>query len=176
MGMKKELAEVALAVIVALAAYQTAALLLGTNVPVTSVVTGSMEHSVDFDQWWSMSETEYSKFNITREDFLSFPYKKGLYVGDIVVVKKSDGIKKGDVIVYHPYEGCFDNVPPKATIIHRVVSTNPLVTKGDNNDNPDTLNRRIDGKSCILSIEGKAIATLPLLGYPRTILFKIIGI
>ena len=123
-----------------------------------------------------MNQYKYSQLNITREDFLSFPYKKGLYVGDIVIVKKTDDIKKGDVIVYHPAEGCFDNVPPKATIIHRVISTDPLVTKGDNNDNPDTLNRRMDGKTCIVAIEGKAIAALPLLGYPRTVLFRIAGI
>ena len=154
MGMKKEIAELALAVIIALAAYQAVGFLFGTTVPVTSVVTPSMEHSADFADWWDANNAKYSALNITKEDFLSFPYRKGLYVGDMVIVMKTNDLKKGDVIVYHPLNGCFEGISTKATIIHRLVSVEPLVTKGDNNPRPDMAG----DKNCIVSVEGKAVA------------------
>jgi|SRR3989344_1713635 len=167
----KELKELAFAIIVALLIYQAASLLLGTRVPVTAVVSTSMEHATQFSEWWTTKEKEYLAFNVTKEEFLSYPYGEGMYVGDMVMVVNTT-IRKGDVIVYHPESGCFANVKTADTIIHRVVSTEPLVTKGDNNAAPDVK----EGKSCIVSVEGKAVIGAPLLGYPRLLLFRMTGI
>ncbi|MBI4014969.1 MAG: hypothetical protein HY365_03365 [Candidatus Aenigmarchaeota archaeon] len=171
MDVLKEMKEMIFAVAVALILYNAASLLFGTHVPVTAVVSTSMEHTAQFGGWWTMKEREYSAFNVTKEEFLSYPYNEGMYVGDMVLVMNAT-IRKGDVIVYHPATGCFDSVKTTDTIIHRVVSTEPLLTKGDNNPGPDVKN----GKSCIVSIEGKAVIGVPLLGYPRMLLFRMTGI
>lgn len=167
----KEAKEMVFAVIAALIIYNAASLLFETHVPVTAVVSTSMEHPTQFSEWWATKEREYAALNISKKDFLSYPYGEGMYVGDMVLVVNAT-VMKGDVIVYHPDAGCFANVRTSDTIIHRVVSTEPLLTKGDNNAAPDVKN----GKSCIVSVEGKAVIGAPLLGYPRLLLFRIAGI
>ena len=171
MDLKKEVKELVIAVIVVWVIYQGISILLGTAVPVTSIVSSSMEHPLDLDEWWTENQEKYHKYEITKEEFNSYSFRNGLYIGDMIVVMNSE-IKQGDVIVYHPKEGCFPKISSRDTIIHRVISVDPIITKGDNNRNPDLIN----GESCILSIEGKAILGAPLVGYPRLLLFWTAGI
>jgi signal peptidase I len=172
MDILKEFKEIIIAVILVLVLYNGLSFVLGTTVPVTSIVSQSMQHSSNFEEWWAFNEGKYSEFNITKESFSSFPYKDGLYIGDMIVVAKAEQINIGDVIVYHPADGCFPGISSKETIIHRVVSTDPILTKGDNNPSPDLFRE----KSCVTKIEGKAVLGLPLLGYPRLLLFQLTGV
>jgi signal peptidase I len=103
---------------------------LGTQFPLVAVVSSSMEHHGNFDEWWRANGNWYISQNITKEEFLQFPHYNGFNKGDVFIVKgiKLDDVKVGDVIVYMVPE-------KKDPIIHRVVAKkeNTLSTKGDAN-------------------------------------------
>ena len=126
-------------------------LVLGTDFPVVAVVSSSMEHSVRFDQWWLSNRDFYEDINIKKEEFQNFPFKNGFNKGDIMVLIKPKNIKRGDVIVY-------DSRKYQYPIIHRVISTEPIITKGDNNS-------RDDGNINKEAVVGKAIFRIHLLGW-----------
>ena len=87
--------------------------------------------------------------------------RPALDVGDIVIVLKTDKIKKGDVIQYRSPEGF--------TITHRVIDIKRMggeivyITKGDANEEPDPPVSR-------QQIVGKVIAVIPKVGWIGIIL------
>lgn len=134
--------------------------LLNTTHPIVAVVSGSMEHTGNFDKWWVQQGTYYAEYNITKDEFLFFSFKNGFDKGDIMVVigKEPENINIGDVIVFK------GNL--RDPIIHRVVKgwkedNYYFQTKGDNNfySRPD---EEMIGKEKII---GKAIFKIPLLGW-----------
>lgn len=139
--------------------------LLGTSYPVVAVVSESMEHNINFDEWWQGNKEWYIKNGIEKEEFEKFSLKNGFNKGDIMILfgKESDDIQIGDVIVFRS-----DRKDP---IIHRVVNTsnnNGMIyfqTKGDNNRDfikSSILDeRRISSDSLI----GKAVFRVPFFGY-----------
>ena len=156
--------------------YPGLAFLLGTTHPVVAVVSESMEHNANFDDWWDKAngryivnnqvvENWYINIGIKKEDFIGFPLKNGFNKGDIMVLhgKTPKDIKIGDVTVYWSAR--------KVPIIHRVVKkwqengVYYFQTKGDNNHisikDPSLDETRISQDKVI----GNAVFKVPFLGY-----------
>ncbi|MEW6063447.1 MAG: signal peptidase I [Nanoarchaeota archaeon] len=144
--------------------------LFGTGYPIVAVVSSSMEHKYNFEQWWINNRDFYSAYNITKEEFKDYSFNNGFNKGDIMVVigKKSENINIGDVVVFR---GSL-----RDPIIHRVIkkwnnSIYYFQTKGDNN-----LNSRADelsiGEERVL---GKAVFRVPFLGWIKIIAVELIN-
>lgn len=158
--------------------------LLGTSYPIVAVVSSSMEHTGNFDEWWSHSAPDYAKFGIAKEDFENYPMKNGLNKGDIVILNRyaPEKLKKGEIIVYWTKRA--------DPIIHRVVAIDNITimqTKGDNyNTNrnqiihyvnalgqdvpkgsPDSIKFHDETDIRKEEIIGRAWIRIPLLGYVK---------
>ena len=179
MELKSTIREILTALVFAVVFYQILSIFLSVSIPITSVVSNSMDHNNDFDRWWSSKIDIYKDYDFTKSDFQEFPFKKGINKGDLIIstgIKKED-IEIGDVIIYKPKDGnCFKGLTSDNTIIHRVVRIDDeIYTMGDSvNNNMEDVDS--NEKSCIGNIEGKAILALPLLGNPRLFIFEIAGI
>jgi signal peptidase I len=157
--------------------YPGLGLLLGTEFPVVAVVSGSMEHHPsNFDDWWVQNEDFYLSMNITKFDFMTYPFKNGFNKGDIMVLGGINpyALEKGEILVYwsrKPYP-----------IIHRFVGERLegndiyLMTKGDNGlTNPtfvvsaDLNEIRIHPDDAI----GKAVLRIPYLGWVKILAVNI---
>jgi len=138
--------------------------LFGTSTPVVSIISSSMEHDKQFDQWWIENEDYYSLRNITKSDFEKFPFKNGFDKGDVMIIfgKKPDAIKIGDVIVF--------KAKKTEPIIHRVIkkeyaSEIVFQTKGDNSDTQVKGDEFDETKILENQILGKAVLRIRWLGY-----------
>jgi signal peptidase I len=134
---------------------------------IVAVLSASMVHnSFTQENFWNWLE----KNNFTREEIESWPFLGGLNVGDAVTVVavSPEEIKVGDVIV-------FIKPGTKEMIIHRVIARHEggyYTTKGD--ANPKVL--RFEQRVPYQVIIGKARHRVPLLGYPRVLLARLLGI
>ena len=150
--------------------YPLLGLFLATSHPLVAVVSGSMEHNVNFDLWWERNKDWYQPNGITKEEFKDFSMTNGFNKGDIILLKGSDNYEVGDVIVYR-------NPGHENPIIHRVVKAEVedgkiiYITKGDNNSIEDPFRVR--------TVIGEAVVRIPLLGWVKiiftTIVNKIVG-
>lgn len=140
--------------------YPGIGLILGTSHPLVAVVSCSMEHNADFDNWWQANEEWYENTNISKEEFNQFHFKNGINQGDIMVLKDRENIKTGDVIVFNGRGN---------PIIHRVVEEKEqgFRTKGDNNPVPDA--------GMTNDIIGEAIFRIPYLGWIKIAFNGLIG-
>ena len=143
-------------------------LILGTSYPVVAVVSGSMEHSTDFDDWWHSQETIYQRFNISRQDFEEFPLKDGFNRGDIIFLRgvNKDDLKVGDIIVFKSQD--FKARPDP--IIHRAILIKrdepfTIQTKGDHNFLQIQGRELDETKIAWDQVVGKAWIRIPMLGY-----------
>ncbi len=135
--------------------YPGLGLLLGTQFPVVAVVSESMEHNGNLDQWWQSQEKIYSQLEITKEEFQTYPLTNGFNKGDLIILIRPSNLKKGDVIVFKG--------EPSEPIIHRIVKADDgtYQTKGDHN-----LGSRQDELNITPNlILGKAALRVPLLGW-----------
>ena len=57
--------------------YPALGFMLGTSFPVVAVVSSSMEHNTNFEEWWSVNSDYYSNFNIEKNEFGSYIFKNG---------------------------------------------------------------------------------------------------
>jgi signal peptidase I len=154
-----EIGEIVLAFFVAWLGYQSLALATGTNMPIVAVVSDSMYHEVnDFNGWWNSRQSFYDEISITKGQFENFPMRNGLSRGDLLFVTKSNP-KIGDIIIY-------DRIGAGYTIVHRVVKMegSEYITKGDNNFKQDPPVSKSQ-------VRGKVEFAIPLLGFPRLVLF-----
>lgn len=150
--------------------------ILSTTHPIVAVVSSSMEHNGDFDEWWSNTNTWYEENNISKTSFIEFKFKNGFNKGDIMILKgrKSEDIKIGDIIVFQSHK----TKPKPDPIIHRVVkienknNTYYFQTKGDNYKTNKNQIKGCDKTGCIdekniaqEQIIGSAMVKVPLLGY-----------
>ena len=131
---------------------------------VTSILSPSMVHgpnvNVTYYTWWM--ERGYNASNFT--------FSHGLDVGDAIIVVDGN-ISIGDVIVFYPHGSSY-------TFVHRVVdihcdnTTCYYTTKGDANmySLPQEINISRD------RVVGKVVMSIPYLGWPRTLMFYILGI
>lgn len=146
----------------------------GSPLPIVIVESCSMYHALPFDKWWELKESEYSQFNIIKDEFSSFPFKNGLSKGDIIFVWSRANYKKGDTIIFRPNPEANHRNP----IIHRLISENKIATKGDNNEfqlklndnsNPSNIDETNIPQEDVL---GKAALKIPYLGWVKLIFFE----
>jgi len=132
-------------------------LVLGTQFPLVAVVSGSIEHNSNFDDWWDDKGNFYERQGLNKTDFENYKFKNGFNKGDVIILKRANNLKVGDVIVFQG--------DPKDPIIHRIIkiSNNGYTTRGDNN-----LGTRIDEKDIVGDrVFGKAIFRIPYLGWVK---------
>jgi hypothetical protein len=170
------LANIALAfVLIKFIVYPAIGLVLATTHPVVAVMSSSMEHGGNFENWWDYDDAIcgerlackqkdfYGLYNISMAEFGGFRFVNGFNTGDIMVITgaKAEKIKIGDVIVYWGDEP----VP----IIHRVIEISNesgqlyFRTKGDNNPTLNYNEYKIDSRLVI----GKAVLRIPYLGWVK---------
>ena len=135
-------------------------LITNTPLPLVVVESCSMYHPISFDGWWERNAGWYERRNITKTEFSAFPLKGGLNKGDIVLVWGRSTPKRGDVIIF--------NAETRYPIIHRMISEDPLETKGDNN--PDQLS--LEHSIAPNAVVGISIARIPMLGWIKLIFFE----
>lgn len=154
--------------------YPGLGLALGTTYPVVAIVSSSMEHSENFDEWWQLQRNFYENYNISKEQFMDFKYRNGFNKGDIMILRgvKPENVKIGDVLVYKA--GRAD------PIIHRVVNISNydgiyiFQTKGDNNlyqIKSPWLDETNVPESAII---GKATLRIPFLGWIKIAFVEIL--
>ncbi len=150
-------------VIVKFLIYPGLGLVLDTDFPIVAVISSSMEHKGNFNEWWENSKGFYEKQGITKEQFKDFTLNNGFNKGDIMILYSKDYLELGDIIVFQGSE-----VEP---IIHRIIKIhddNTYQTKGDNyQTNPES---RPDEKSIPKGkIYGKAVIRVPFLGWLKIV-------
>ena len=141
--------------------------LLETTHPVVAVVSGSMDHSGDFDDWWERQGKWYEDKGITKEEFMQYDLKNGFQKGDIIFLKGKDEFYIGEIIVFN---GNSDN-----PIIHRIVAKNDgnYQTKGDaNTDSSKNIGELEISKERVI---GKALFRIPFLGWFKVWTSEILG-
>ena len=150
--------------------YPGLGLIVGTQHPIVAVVSSSMEHNETFDKWWPYQNQWYSKMDISKERFETFPFKNGFNKGDIIFLIGSNpkDIRIGNIIV-------FQSAKPDP-IIHRVVAKWQynekyyFQTKGDNRlTNQESIrSTQIDETNISENtVIGKALFRVPWLGYVK---------
>ncbi len=145
------------------------AFFLGSSFPVVAVVSGSMHHDSDFNTWWNSQAicsgkictqgNFYGQFNISENEFMKFKFANGFNIGDVMILTAPKDVHVGDVLVYVAANG--------EPIIHRVISLDPLETKGDHNEAQivtASVNEQTVSHDVIL---GKASFDVPLIGYVK---------
>ena len=143
--------------------YPGLGLIFGTGYPIVAVVSGSMEHSGNFDTWWQTDcsdgaqGTLYEPYGITYQNFQEYRFRNGFNKGDIMIIWNHDPIEVGDVIVFNGNRG--------DPIIHRVVKSEQQLykTKGDNNCGSAAFEEQIKQEQVI----GKAVLRIPYLGWVK---------
>src|SRR3989338_3553698 len=163
------LANIALAfILIKFIVYPGLAFVLATTHPVVAVVSESMEHNANFDNYWERAQGFYVANNIMKTHFESFPLKNGFNKVDIMVLKgkKAADIKVGDIIVFWSAR--------KDPIIHRIVKkwqengAYYFQTKGDNYiTNPASIKNPLLDETRISQdkVIGNAVFKIPILGY-----------
>ncbi len=145
--------------------YPVLGFFLGTSFPIVAVVSESMEHNLNFENWWSSNNQFYESLNITKEEFLTYRFKNGFNKGDIIILTGAKDIKRGDVLVYLSSQH-------SNPIIHRAVIINDKIsTKGDNVAGIQEFEKNISRNSIV----GRGLVKIPLLGYIKLIFTSIIG-
>lgn len=135
-------------------------LVTGSSLPLVVVESCSMYHESKFDSWWEKNSEWYEGKNITREDFENYPIKGGLNKGDIVFIVGRGGYNEGDVIVF--------NANRKYPLIHRIVGSEPINTKGDHNPDQIDIEKSVSEDEII----GKAFFKVPYIGWVKLVFFE----
>ena len=145
----------------------------GTTLPLAIVESCSMYHDgnlfSNYDEWWSKSENKYSEFEINKEEFKDFIFKRGFTKGDIlfIVGTKPEKLEVGDVIIFEASQ--------KNPIIHRIINIKQeneeytFSTIGDNNNGQLSFEKVISEDKIV----GKASFRLvPYLGWVKLVFFE----
>jgi len=137
-----------------------------TSLPIVVVESGSMQRpgsffEDNFQPWWDEKGSWYEEINIEKEHAREWPFKRGLYMGDIVFVVGYGEIEIGDIIIFEANK--------RYPIIHRVVEIKEendqkiYSTKGDNNEDQLTSEKRITEEDIL----GNAVFRVPKIGWIR---------
>ena len=137
-------------------------LLTGTALPIVVVESCSMHHIGDFENWWGANSAWYENRGITKEQFAACTLNNGFTKGDIILVTSATEVTLGDVIIF--------SAPTQYPIIHRVIASDPLATKGDNNPSQISFEKDITPEQKI----GKAVFKIPALGWIKLIFFELL--
>lgn len=155
----KELKYFALGLLIAFLFHKLVGLALGTPIPLIAVVSASMEHRNPELTHYAWLE---QRFGYNRSYVKSWPFAKGISVGDLPIVAKAEHYEVGDVIVYAV-------AGQRAPIIHRIVKINEdgsFQTKGDNNLHQWSYELSVRPEQ----VYGKVVLVIPYLGWPRVLL------
>jgi len=143
-----------------------------SRLPLVVIESCSLYHEDNFDEWWNNKASWYESHGIKKSDFRGFPYKNGLNKGDIIFVWGRSDYELGEIIIFEPNSESIARHP----IIHRIVSTEPLATKGDHNSNQLTVSnngQRIDETNISEDrIIGKSVVRVPFIGWLKLIFFE----
>jgi len=140
--------------------FPTISLITGSPLPLVVIESCSMYHESGFEEWWIKNSAWYESNNITKTEFLSYSFKNGLNKGDIILVIGKKEYKKGDIIIF--------NAATAHPLIHRLINTAPLSTKGDHNTVQLSIEKTIAKEAVI----GKSFLRIPLLGWIKLIFFE----
>lgn len=174
-------------------------LLLGTNIPVVAVVSGSMEHKIvdgrvcdkSFDEsydtslslssWWDYCGNYYeNNYNISKEEFSQFDFKNGLNTGDVIILtgKDTKDIELGEVLVFIP--GDRQWYSQNGPVIHRVIDKKQIngeyyfTTKGDHN--PSVSQGNFEKNITEDQVLAVAQLKIPYIGYLKVWLSRLLGV
>jgi len=155
-------------VIVKFLIYPGLGLVLGTELPLVAVVSGSMEHNgLDFDSWWEQNGAWYEEKGITKEMFQEYKFKNGFNKGDVIILMSAEEKSVGDVLVYNSGQHAYP-------IIHRVTyineNENTYQIKGDNNDIADPWDVTES------QVIGKALFRIPYIGWLKIWFVGLVGL
>ena len=131
-----------------------------TQLPIVVVESCSMYHESEFNTWWEHNALWYKDVDILREEFEKFPFRNGLNKGDIVFVSGRGDYEVGDIIIF--------SSSYTYPLIHRIISENPLETKGDHNFGQLAEETEIS-KDAVL---GKAVGRVPGAGWIKLVFFE----
>ncbi len=148
-------------------------LVTGTQLPLAIVESCSMYHDgnllSNYNDWWDLHETKYSKFDITKEQFRDFIFHKGFNKGDILFIlgAKPEKLEMGDVIIF--------NAQQRNPIIHRIIRIKQegdnyiFSTIGDNNNGQLVFENSISANQIV----GKAVFKLaPYAGWGKLVFYE----
>ena len=161
-------------------------LIFGTQLPLAIVESSSMEHySLQYnnndnnyvlcdktfneqkffskEEYWNACGNWYEQnTNITKSKFENFKLSNGFRKGDLMIIfgKSADKLKVGDVIIFNANR----NYP----IIHRLISLDPIQTKGDHNSGQLNEEKNIQQSQII----GVAVAKIPKVGWVKLFVFE----
>lgn len=162
-----------LIVIIKFIIFPSLSFITGSDLPLVVVESCSMYHESDFDSWWENNAVWYEERGIEKNEFEDFTLKNGFNKGDIIFVWGRDSYEFGDVIIFNSNPESFARYP----IIHRIISLDPIGTKGDHNVQQlerDNNVQHIDETNIPDErIIGKAIFRIPALGWVKLIFFEL---
>lgn len=164
-------------IIIKIIFFPALALIFGSPLPLAIVESSSMDHSyldeglgyyticgklnsgkesLNKDEYWNTCGEWYEKnTNITKEQFVNFGFKNGFKKGDLMIIFGKKNPKIGDVIVFDAGR----NHP----IIHRIISLNPIQTKGDHNPAQLSIETNIKDEKVL----GVAVGKVPYIGWVK---------
>ena len=152
--------------------FPTLSFITGSPLPLVVIESCSMYHGTNFDKWWTKSEGYYEIKEIEKEDFEEFSFRNGMNKGDIIVVWGRDEPELGDVIIFQPDTKSSGQHP----IIHRVITIEPLGTKGDHNERQLQSGNNVEGidETDIApgNVLGKSVIKIPLVGWVKLLFFE----
>ncbi len=152
--------------------FPTLSFITASPLPLVVVESCSMYHESDLKAWWTKNAAWYKTNDISEGEFITFPLRNGFTKGDIIAVWGRSPYKVGDVIVFTANPDAKARHP----IIHRIITRDPIATKGDNNAQQLTRtnnNQNIDETNISEErIMGKAVFRIPLLGWLKLIFFE----
>ncbi|MBS3147174.1 signal peptidase I [Candidatus Woesearchaeota archaeon] len=163
-------------VIVKFVIYPLLGFFLATSHPIVAVVSSSMEHQTNFDEWWRSQSDWYENYGFSKTEAKKWPFKNGFNKGDIMILrgKKPKNIMLGDVIVFRGNS----NDP----IIHRMIKKDInegryfFQTKGDNPlTNPDSFEALGEVDIPQENVIGTAVFRIPYLGWVKIFFVDILS-
>ena len=147
-------------------------LIMGTSLPLAIVESSSMDHSIvkddlgrltlcgtfytqktDVNYWEQCGAWYGANTNIAEADFNTFPFSNGFNKGDLMIIVGRSQIEVGDVIIFE--------AGTRHPLIHRVISTDPLATKGDHNAGQLPTETSISENVIV----GEAVVRIPYIGW-----------
>ena len=142
--------------------------MLGTQLPIVAVVSNSMDHGTEFNNWWDKNAEEYNQYDINKPEFQEFSLKNGFNKGDAIITigKDFEDIEVGDIII-------FQTAARSEPIIHRVgeKGDNWVSTKGVNNPAQLQFETRIHKDDIV----GVAKVRIPLIGWVKVGFLMLLG-
>jgi len=137
-------------------------LITGTSLPLVIVESCSMYHHENgFER--TFESDVYENNDLSLEDTGNWIFQNGFSKGDVIFVIGAKNVEIGDVIIF--------NAGAQYPLIHRVISTDPISTKGDNyktNSQQLGVEKNISEEQLV----GKALFKIPFVGWAKLIFFE----